>query len=383
MKSAQYKFFTPTQLLFGEGCAADIGHWIKAFNGTKVLLVTDKGLVQAGLMDDIKQHIIAEGLDIVVFDEVEENPTEQNVSAGRDLIIRDKIDIVVGLGGGSPMDAAKAMAVIASHPGNIADYELGLKPLTQSGLPVIVIPTTAGTGSEATMGSVITDQKTHRKFDVVSRLMAPQLALVDPLLTQMLPAGLTAATGMDALTHAVEGYTATLASPLTDALHLKAITMLGNDLPRAYHDGSDRQARSNVMMASMMAGIGFPNSGLGAVHGLTLPLGGHFGIPHGIANAIMLPHVMQFNLEACPDKFVDIANALGAQADEPEQAVSKIIALRRELQIPLLSSYNINRKDLDILARDALGRNSNCVTNPRKISQDEARSVYLRALEEK
>jgi alcohol dehydrogenase class IV len=383
MKSAKYKFFTPTQLLFGEGCAADIGQWIKAFNGTKVLLVTDKGLVRAGLMDDIKQHIIAEGLDIVVFDEVAENPTEQNVSAGRDLIIRDKIDIVVGLGGGSPMDAAKAMAVLASHPGNIADYELGLKPLTQSGLPVIVIPTTAGTGSEATMGSVITDQKTHRKFDVVSPLMAPRLALVDPLLTQMLPAALTAATGMDALTHAIEGYTATLASPLTDALHLKAITMLGNDLPRAYHDGSDRQARSNVMMASMIAGIGFPNSGLGAVHGLTLPLGGHFGIPHGIANAIMLPHVMQFNLEACPDKFVDIANALGAQADEPEQAVSKIIALRRELQIPLLSAYNINRKDLDILARDALGRDSNCVTNPRKISQDEARTVYLRALEEK
>jgi alcohol dehydrogenase class IV len=383
MKSAKYKFFTPTQLLFGEGCAADIGQWIKAFNGTKVLLVTDKGLVRAGLMDDIKQHIIAEGLDIVVFDEVAENPTEQNVSAGRDLIIRDKIDIVVGLGGGSPMDAAKAMAVLASHPGNIADYELGLKPLTRSGLPVIVIPTTAGTGSEATMGSVITDQKTHRKFDVVSPLMAPRLALVDPLLTQMLPAALTAATGMDALTHAIEGYTATLASPLTDALHLKAITMLGNDLPRAYHDGSDRQARSNVMMASMIAGIGFPNSGLGAVHGLTLPLGGHFGIPHGIANAIMLPHVMQFNLEACPDKFVDIANALGAQADEPEQAVSKIIALRRELQIPLLSAYNINRKDLDILARDALGRNSNCVTNPRKISQDEARTVYLRALEEK
>ena len=133
----------------------------------------------------------------------------------------------------------------------------------------------------------------------------------------------------------------------------------------------------------MIAGIGFPNSGLGAVHGLTLPLGGHFGIPHGIANAIMLPHVMHFNLEACPDKFVDIANALGAQADEPQQAVSKIIALRRELQVPLLSSYNINRQDLDLLARDALGRNSNCVTNPRKISQDEARTVYLRALEEK
>jgi len=383
MKRAKYKFFTPTQLLFGEGCSADIGQWIKALKGTNVLLVTDKGLVKAGLMKDIKQYILAEGLDVIVFDEVEENPTEQNVSAGRDIIIRDNIDIVVALGGGSPMDAAKAMAILSEHEGSIANYELGLKPLTQPGLPVIVIPTTAGTGSEATMGSVITDPKTHRKFDVVSPLMAPQLALVDPLLTQMLPSALTAATGMDALTHSVEGYTATLASPLTDALHLKAITMIGNDLTRAYHDGCDREARSNVMMASMIAGIGFPNSGLGAVHGLTLPLGGHFGIPHGIANAIMLPHVMQFNLEACPDKFVDIGNALGAESDAPEEAVSKILTLRRELQIPLLSSYNIDRKDLDLLARDALGRNSNCVTNPRSMSEDEAINVYQMALEEK
>lgn len=383
MKSAKYKFFTPTQLLFGEGCSADIGQWIKELNGTKVLLVTDKGLVKAGLTKDIKQYIIAEGLNIIVFDEVEENPTEQNVSDGRDIIIRDNIDIVVALGGGSPMDAAKAMAILSAHEGSIANYELGLKPLTKPGLPVIVIPTTAGTGSEATMGSVITDKKTHRKFDVVSSLMAPRLALVDPLLTHVLPAAFTAATGMDALTHSVEGYTATLASPLTDALHLKAITMIGNDLPRAYHDGSDREARSNVMMASMIAGVGFPNSGLGAVHGLTLPLGGHFGIPHGIANAIMLPHVMHFNLEACPDKFVDIGNALGAESDRPEEAVSKVMALRRELHIPLLSSYNIDRKDLDLLARDALGRNSNCVTNPRTMSEDEALNVYLKALEEK
>ncbi len=382
MKSAQYKFFTPSQLLFGEGCAADVGKWVKELGGTTVLLVSDGGLGKTGLIDRVKNHISTEGFEVFVYDKVRENPTEANVNEGRDLIKRENIDIVVALGGGSPMDAAKAMAILSVHEGSIVEYELGLKPFIRQGPPVIAIPTTAGTGSEATMGSVITDQKTHRKFDVVTPLMAPRLSLVDPLLTQSLPASLTGATGMDALTHSIEGYTATLASPLTDALHLKAIELLGSSLLRAYRDGSDQEARNNVMMASMIAGIGFPNSGLGSVHGLTLPLGGHYGIPHGIVNAIMLPHVMRFNLEACPRKFVDIANALGAASDTPEAAVEAVKELRRELQIPLLRSYNIERKDLARLAKDALGRNSNCVTNPRRMSEKDAIEVYVMALEE-
>jgi alcohol dehydrogenase class IV len=382
MKSARYKFFTPSQLLFGEGCSADVGKWVKDLGGSKVLLVSDGGLAKAGLVDKVKNDISAEGLDVFVYDKVMENPTEDNVNEGRDLIQREGLDIVVALGGGSPMDAAKAMAILSAHEGSIVEYELGLKPFVGKGPPVIAIPTTAGTGSEATMGSVITDQNTHRKFDVVTPLMAPSLSLVDPLLTQSLPASLTGATGMDALTHSVEGYTATLASPLTDALHLKAIELLGNYLLRAYKDGSDQEARNNVMMASMIAGIGFPNSGLGSVHGLTLPLGGHYGIPHGIANAIMLPHVMRFNLESCPQKFADIAKVLDADDDTPEASVEAVKKLRRELQIPLLRSYNIERKDLAILAKDALGRNSNCVTNPRTMSEQDAIDVYLMALEE-
>lgn len=383
MKSAQYKFFTPSQLLFGEGCSADVGKWIKELGGTTVLLVSDGGLAKAGLIDRVKNYISAEGFEVFVYDKVQENPTEDNVNEGRDLIQRERIDIVVALGGGSPMDAAKAMAILSVHDGSIVEYELGLKPFIRQGPPVIAIPTTAGTGSEATMGSVITDQKTHRKFDVVTPLMAPHLSLVDPLLTQSLPSSLTGATGMDALTHSIEGYTATLASPLTDALHLKAIELLGSSLLRSYKDGSDQEARNNVMMASMIAGIGFPNSGLGSVHGLTLPLGGHYGIPHGIANAIMLPHVMRFNLESCPRKFGDIANALDAASNTPEAAVEAVKELRRELQIPLLRSYNIERKDLARLAKDALGRNSNCVTNPRRMSEKDAIEVYLMALEEK
>jgi alcohol dehydrogenase class IV len=280
------------------------------------------------------------------------------------------------------MDAAKAMAILAVHDGSIVEYELGLKPFTRPGAPLIAIPTTAGTGSESTKGAVITDPLTHRKFDVWDPLMAPTLALVDPLLTRSLPPQLTGSTGMDALTHSIEGYTATLASPLTDALHLKAIQLLGGNLLRAYRDGSDLEVRGSVMMASMIAGVGFPNSGLGSVHGLSLPLGGRFGIPHGVANAIMLPHVMSFNLEARPQKFADIAAALGAPGHGPAAAVEAVLALRRELGIPLLSSFHLKEQDLPGLARDALGRNSNCVTNPRPTSEQDAVRIYQAAVQE-
>jgi alcohol dehydrogenase class IV len=213
-------------------------------------------------------------------------------------------------------------------------------------------------------------------------MMAPRLSLVDPLLTVSLPAALTGATGMDALTHAIEGYTATLASPLTDALHLKAIELIGKNLVKAYTDGSNKEARTNIMMASLIAGIGFPNSGLGAVHGLSLPLGGRFNIPHGIANAIILPHVMKFNLSSCPNKFSDIAKTLDGKNKKPEQSVEAVFKLRRELSIPVLRSYDIQLKDLPLLAKDALGRNSNCVTNPKVVTEVNAIEIYSSALAE-
>ncbi len=382
MKSAKYQFHTPGRLLFGDGCSADAGKWMKELGASRVLLVTDPGVVKAGIAGRIGEALAAEGLQVRVYDGVSENPTVADVDRGRDLILEGKIDGLVGLGGGSPMDAAKAMAILAVHGGSIVEYELGLKPFARPGAPVIAIPTTAGTGSESTKGAVITDPATHRKFDVWDPLMAPTLALVDPLLTRTLPPHLTGATGMDALTHSVEGYTATLASPLTDALHLKAIQLLGGNLLQVYRDGSDLEARRSVMMASMIAGVGFPNSGLGSVHGLSLPLGGHFGIPHGIANAIMLPHVMAFNLGARPQKFADIAAALGAAHPAPAAAVEAVLALRRQLGIPLLSAYKVGEQDLPALARGALGRNSNCATNPRTMSEQDAVAVYRAALQE-
>jgi alcohol dehydrogenase class IV len=232
------------------------------------------------------------------------------------------------------------------------------------------------------MGAVITDPATHRKIDVVSPLMAPRLALVDPEVTVSLPPGMTAATGMDALTHSIEGYTATLAHPLTDALHRQAIELLGKYLLRAYRDGADKEARYYTMMASMIAGIGFPNSGLGAVHGLALPLGGRFNIAHGVANAILLPHVMAFNLPASRARLRDIGVALGAPKKSATGAIEHVFGLRRELKLPLLASFGIGEEHLDALARDALGRNTNCVTNPRPVTEADAKEIYRAALRE-
>ncbi len=382
MHASQYKFFTPTRLVFGEGSTLQVGTWARELRGTRALLVTDAGVRKAGIAERVLKPLRDAGLAVEVFDQVRENPTEENVHAGRDLIASQRIDVVVALGGGRPIDAAKAMAALSAASGSILSYELGLKSFDRAGPPVIAIPTTAGTGSEATMGSVITDQGTHRKVDVVSPLMAPRVSLVDPELTYTLPPAMTAATGMDALTHSVEGYTATLASPLTDAIHLRVIQLLGTYLLRAYRRGDDVEARRHVMLASMMAGIGFPNSGLGAVHGLSLPLGGQFNIPHGLANAIMLPHVMRFNAPRCQDKLANIAVALGARAASAEAAVEAVVALRQAMRMPVLSSFSIPQRALADLARDALGRNTNCVTNPRDVTKDDAVEVYRAALAE-
>lgn len=382
VETRQYKFFTPTSCVFGEGCARQAGDRARELKGTRALLVTDKGLLPTEGFRRVHSSLQAAGLETFVLDSVRENPTEENVQEGSTLIVSRGVDVVVAVGGGSPMDAAKAMAILSAHEGGILEYELGLKLFTRQGPPLIAIPTTAGTGSEVTRGAVITDQRSHRKVDVVSPLMAPRLALVDPELTYSLPPTMTAATGMDALTHSIEGYTATQASPLTDAIHLRVIEMIGRYLLRAHTKGTDAEARHHVMLASMMAGIGFPNSGLGAVHGLALPLGGHYGIPHGVANAIMLPFVMRFNEPACAAKLADIAVALGGKRRDAKTAIDKVFSLRKELGIPALVSLQVTSDRLGILARDALGRNSNCVTNPRAMTEADAVGVYTAALEE-
>ena len=380
MGTDRYKFFTPIHLKFGTGIAGDIGETLEELGSKRILIVTDRGLVEAGLVDRIDANVSAGGRTSVVYPDIQPNPTVGNVHRGVEIVGEEGIDAIVAVGGGSSIDAAKAISALTANGGSIRDYELGKKAFSRSGPPLVVVPTTAGTGSEATMASVILDEDANRKFDIVSPHMAPAVSLVDPESTYTLPAALTAYTGMDALTHAVEGYTATLASPLTDAVHLKAITLLWKHLPGVVADGTNRDGRERVMMASMMAGVGFPNSGLGAVHGLSYALGCRYGLGHGLANAILLPHVMRFNAPSAAGKLREIGVAVGLKDPEPESLIDALMRIQREVGIPPLADFPVNPEDFPAMAEESLGEFSNCNTNPRPVGIDDAVAIYENAV---
>ena len=380
MAGQHFTYHTPTRVVFGPGTSDRIGELLHEGGFQCALLVSDKGVDRAGIVDRIRKRLRHAGLDPAVYCGVVENPTAENVGEGCAVFGESLCDVVVAVGGGSPMDAAKAIVVLAAHGGKIADYELGKKPILKAGPPVFAVPTTAGTGSEVTFGAVITDEKTHRKFDVKSRLMAPALALVDPDLTVTLPPSVTAATGMDALCHAVEAYVTKAANPLTDALALQAVELIGQHLKRAFTEGSCMEARTGMMLASTMAGAAFANSGLGAVHGISAPLGARYGMAHGVANAIMLPHVMAFNREACSERYGRIALALGCGKDDGEAAVTWVRDVSAFLRIPRLSSFGVKPDALASLASEAVGPYSNCAENPRMVGAKEAESILSDAL---
>jgi alcohol dehydrogenase len=379
MKTNSYRFFMPSKLIFEVGVIGRIGDYLAELKSKRVLIVTDQGLMATGLIDRINQKILDSGQESIIFSEVKPNPTVGNVHRGSEIIEQENIDTIVAVGGGSSIDAAKAISALSENKGSIRDYELGKSEFTRQGPPLIVIPTTAGTGSEATMAAVIMDEDVNRKFDIVSRFMAPSVALVDPEATYSLPASMTAFTGMDALTHAIEGYTATLAGPLTDTIHLKAITLLWENLAGAVRDGKNTESRERVMMGSMMAGIGFPNSGLGAVHGLSYALGCKYNLGHGLANAILLPHVMRFNQSSVPGRMEDISRAIGLKNTESEFLIEELQKYQREIGVPELSSFDIDPSDFPAMAEESIGEYSNCNTNPRTVGVADAITIYRNA----
>jgi alcohol dehydrogenase class IV len=378
--SEEYCFHTPAQLNFGEGILGKLPQTLQSMGKTRALIVTDRNLVKTGIPARVEELARHGGLTSLLYDAVQENPTEENVHEGRDLILSEHCDVVIAVGGGSPIDASKAMSMLSVQGGLITEYEYGLKDIKKAGPPLILIPTTAGTGSEATFWSVITDQKSHRKFDVGSPFMAASASFVDPELTYSLPPSITAATGMDALCHALESLVTRGAWNPTRALALEAIRLVAPNLKAVFDNPQDKMARAKVMLGSMTAGMSFPNAGLGAVHGLTAPLGGHFGVPHGVANAIMLPLVMEYNLSACEEAYAQAAAAMGCDQRRGKAAIDFIWELNHQMNIPSLSKYNVTEESLPMLARDALGRNSNCNSNPVDIDEAGAVELFRRAL---
>jgi len=368
-----FSFELPTKIQYGIGAVRKLTDALEELKATKVLVVTDKGIESSGLLAGIVKQLEQGCLNFEVFSEVEPNPKDYNVSRGTQLAQQLEADCLVALGGGSPIDCAKAVAVLATHGGEPGDYEDGSR-ITGRVLPLIAIPTTSGTGSEVTFSSVITDTRRKFKFSIHHTQIAPRIALLDPELTVTMPQALTAATGMDALTHAVEGFTAKGSEPLADAAALYAVELISTHLKPAVFDGRNLEARAGMLLGSLLAGISFSHSDVGAVHCLAEALGGKYDTAHGVCNAVVLPAVMAYNLAYCTEKYARIAAAMGIGFDTPQEgarrAVESVKQMAREIRLPDFASLGVNAEDMEELAYNASINGSNG-SNPRPMTQDD------------
>jgi len=373
-----FTFELPTKIEYGIGATGDLADVIKNLNAVKVLLVTDKGIVRSGLLDRIIDLLESNKLRWQVFDSVEANPKDYNVQQGTEVASHFGPDCLVALGGGSPIDCAKAIAVVARQGGAVRDYE-GPNKIRADVLPLIAIPTTAGTGSEVTFSSVITDSGEKFKFSIKDPGIAPRVALVDPEMTVSMPPGLTASTGMDALTHAIEGFTAKAAEPIADSAALYAIELITSYLRTAVFDGSNLEARAGMLMGSVLAGIAFSHSDVAAVHCVAEALGGKYDAPHGVCNAVVLPAVMAYNMEYCEERYARIAAAMGLFDENVDKAARRAVdavqKLAVDVHLPAFSTLGVQENDLEELAINSFKNGSN-VDNPRPMSKEDYLSLF-------
>jgi alcohol dehydrogenase class IV len=381
-----FTFSTTRQIVFGAGKAAEIGPLGLSILGARILLVTDHDLMHMGLLRPAIASLEAAGASLSVFDEVHADPPEANVLAARDAAISHGATGVLAIGGGSPMDVAKLAALLARSGESLADI-YGVGNARGPRLPLMLVPTTAGTGSEATPISIVTTGQAEKK-GVVSPLLLPDAAVLDPDLTLGLPAAVTAATGIDAMVHAIEAYASASPNnnPVSRALAREALRLIGGAIRTAVRDGRERDARGRMLLGSLMAGQAFANSPVAAVHALAYPLGGHYHIPHGLSNALVLPHVLRFNLpaaagtyaEIAPDVFPDLAaTPAGRRA---EAFVERLAALSAELGVPSrLRDMGIGENAIALLAGDAMKQTRLLVNNPRPLTEADALAIYRAA----
>lgn len=386
-----YDYMLPTVNFMGAGSVKVVGERAKILGAEKVLLVTDQFLsnLEGGPFETVVKYIEEAGLEYAVYDGVKANPRDTNVYEGLEIYQNENCDMIITVGGGSPHDCGKAIGVAATHDGDLYKDYAGVEKLENETPPMICVNTTAGTASEVTRHAVITDtsQKPHVKFVIVSWRNVPDLSINDPELMVDKPAALTAATGMDALTHALETYVSTGANSLTDAAAKEAMELIAKYLRRAVYNGEDLEAREEMANASVLAGFAFNNGGLGYVHAMAHQLGGFYDMPHGIANAILLPYVEKFNLGAKIDKFAKVAEIFGvptaglSQREAAEKALEAIVELAEDIGIPTSlseSEYDVKEKDFAEMARLAL-EDGNALSNPRKASEEEIVGIFKAA----
>ncbi|WP_205672125.1 iron-containing alcohol dehydrogenase [Ammoniphilus sp. YIM 78166] len=379
-----FGFFMPSVNLMGVGAVKEVGSRIKNLGKTKALIVTDAGLYKFGVADEIAGYIREAGVDVAIFPGAEPNPTDKNVEAGLAAYREEGCDVIVSLGGGSSHDCAKGIGIVAANGGTIYDYE-GVDQSKSPSVPLISINTTSGTASEITRFCIITDTRRSVKMAIVDKHVTPTISINDPVLTVKKPAPLTAATGMDALTHAVEAYVSTAATPITDACALQAIRLISKSLRAAVANGEDLEARDKMSYAQLLAGMAFNNASLGYVHAIAHQFGGFYNLPHGVCNAILLPHVERFNLMAKPERFADIAVALGenieglSTMEAAEKALDAIVKLARDVNIPSgFSELGAKLEDVPVLAENAM-KDACSFTNPRKATMDELQAIIRAA----
>jgi alcohol dehydrogenase len=380
---ANILFRTTPRILMGPGSADQIGRELKALKGKRALIVTDPGIIQAGLLDGISPSLKKAGVTVTLFDQVEADPHIEIVDQALARLKEEKCDSVIGLGGGSSLDIAKLVAAMAVNPGHISDY-FGVDLLAKPGLPLIAVPTTAGTGSEVTPIAILSDQAEHLKKGVVSPHLFPRLAILDPALTIGVPPAVTAFTGMDAFIHAVEAYTSVNANSLTDHLAFRAIELTFGNILTAYARGEDLEARSNMLEGSLLAGMAFANAGVTAVHAFAYPLGGEFHhIAHGLANSVMLLPVLRFNMLGNLPKFAEISLALGLSVEDltdrqaAEEGLEAIEELMIDLNLPLrLRDLKVPEEGIPRMAEGVMKVTRLLANNPRRITLEDAERIY-------
>lgn len=377
----QCTFTVPCFVHFGPGVAKKAGEVALEFGAKKVLCIYDQGVakIAAGVVQTLKDS----GLTVYEFDGVVPNPTDVVMEEAAKLGREADVDMVFGIGGGSSIDTAKGVKVLLTNPSPINQY-IGMGNIPNPTKPLCCIPTTAGTGSEVTSMTIITEPHNERKIAVGGRYLPPEVSIIDPELTLGMPPAVTASTGMDALTHSIEAYTCKLAYPLTDCIALKSIQMIYDNLPKAVFNGEDLEARSNMLMASMMGGIAFNNAFVALVHSIAHPLSAHCNLAHGVANAAVLPYVMEYNAPVVPERTIDIGLAMGldlkglSRTKACDRVVEDVYNLMKLVKIPTLKEAGVPESILETIAKDAMVEPPTSV-NPRIPTEADILAILKKA----
>ena len=352
------EFFVSSNVVFGKDAAKKLPEILKEYKAKNVMVVYDAGVKMAGIATKVLGEIEKADVKVTVFDGVIPNPTNEVVEEAAEIAKKENIDVFVAVGGGSSIDLTKAVNILMTNPGPIGQYG-GIGMVKEDVLPLIAIPTTAGTSSEITNVVALTDTEAVCKYVIIDNKIVADRVIADPEFTRTIPPSVTAATGMDAITHAVESYISNMATPLTEYHSLKGLQIFYENLPKAVADGNDMHAREQMMLGCIIAGFGFSNANLGLVHGIAHTLSAHFHLAHGMANATVLPYVMEYNADSCPEKMVELAKAIqlpvSGNLDEDKLLLSKeLLKLTKTLGIKILSEQGIKEEDLSMLADDVL-----------------------------